>query len=103
MIFLGLEVNSLLLTLRIPEEKMEEIRQELRRWKLGMDYSLKEMQRLVGLLNFAASCIRPGRIYFSRLLNLLRLMLVEKMHLIVMQIEAMMVAMGVFLLYLTRV
>ena len=50
MIFLGLEVNSLLLTLRIPEEKMEEIRQELRRWKLGMDYSLKEMQRLVACL-----------------------------------------------------
>jgi hypothetical protein len=33
---------------------------------------LKEIQSLVGKLNFIASCVKPGRIFMSRLLNWLR-------------------------------
>ena len=72
MIFLGLEVNTLDMTIRIPEEKFKEIQQELRKWKVGILVSRKDVQRLTGLLNFAAGCIKPGRIYFSRILNFLR-------------------------------
>ncbi|CAC5422083.1 unnamed protein product [Mytilus coruscus] len=34
--------------------------------------SLKEVQSLIGKLNFIASCVRPGRIFISRILNFLR-------------------------------
>ena len=34
--------------------------------------SRKQVQSLAGLINFAAGCIKPGRIYFSRILNFLR-------------------------------
>ena len=72
MIFLGLEVNTILMTLKIPHEKMCEIRTVLRQWLSKSVASKREIQQLVGLLNFAAGCIKPGRIYFSRILNVLR-------------------------------
>ena len=33
---------------------------------------LKEVQSLVGVLSFAATCIKQGRAFFARILNLLR-------------------------------
>ena len=33
---------------------------------------LNELQSLIGVLSFAASCVREGRLFFSRLLNLLK-------------------------------
>ena len=72
MTFLGLEVNTLNMTIKIPADKMHKIRQELRTWAVGVIKNKKEVQSLCGLLNFAAACIRPGRVYFSRILNFLR-------------------------------
>ena len=72
MVFLGLEVNTIKMTIRIPAEKLREIRSELDKWFLHRRAGKKQIQRLVGLLNFAAGCIKPGRIYFSRILNFLR-------------------------------
>ena len=72
MVFLGLEVNTILMTLKIPDEKFEEIKVELEKWCYGRMAEKREVQRLVRLLNFAAGCIKPGRIYFSRILNFLR-------------------------------
>ena len=74
MIFLGLEVNTITMTIKIPQQKLIEIRMELGRWFLGRRVTKKQMQSLVGILNFAAGCIKPGRIYFSRILNVLRRM-----------------------------
>ena len=34
--------------------------------------SKKELQSLLGKLNFVAQCVKPGRIFISRLLNWLR-------------------------------
>ena len=72
MVFLGLEVNTLDMTLRIPDDKLHTIREELEWWCNATKVNKKQIQRLLGLLNFAAGCIRPGRIYFSRILNFLR-------------------------------
>ena len=71
MVFLGVEVNSVLLTLRIPEDKMQEILTILENWSNKQICSLKELQSLVGLLNFASRCIKSGRIYLARILNFL--------------------------------
>ena len=72
MVFLGLEVNTLSMTIKIPDEKFLEIKKELNEWTVGIKVSKRKVQSLVGLLNFAAGCIKPGRIYFSRILNFLR-------------------------------
>ena len=72
MIFLGLEVNTLLMTLRIPADKLQDIRNLLKEWENKHTASKRDTQQLCGLLNFVASCIKPGRIYFSRILNFLR-------------------------------
>ena len=44
MIFLGLEVNSVTLTVRIPDEKLKEIRAELKTGSTGKECKLKEVQ-----------------------------------------------------------
>ena len=72
MVFLGIEVNSNLLTMRIPGEKMLEILSLLDLWTDKEFCSITELQSLAGSLNFAARCVRSGRVYLSRILNFLR-------------------------------
>ena len=72
MVFLGIEVNSLLMTLSIPGEKLAEIVRVLEEWMDKQRASLREVQQLAGLLNFAARCIRSGRVYLFQILNFLR-------------------------------
>ena len=49
MIFLGLEVNTIKMTIKIPYGKLEEIRLELSKWFLNRRVSKRQVQRLVGL------------------------------------------------------
>ena len=72
MVFLGIQVNILEMTLSIPEDKWLELKQELSVWLTLEKASLKEVQKLTGLLNFACRCVRSGRVYLSRILNFLR-------------------------------
>ena len=72
MVFLGLEINTITITIGIPQGKLIEIRLELDKWFINRRVTKKQVQRLVRLLNFAAHCVKPGRIYFSRVLNFLR-------------------------------
>ena len=72
MVFLGIQVNTIALTLTIPNDKWQEIQQELSKWECKKVASLKDVQRLAGLLNFACRCVRSGRVYLSRILNFLR-------------------------------
>ena len=69
MVFLGIEVNSILLTLRIPWEKFCEILELLEIWENKVRATRKETQQLAGSLNFAARCVRSGRVYLARILN----------------------------------
>ena len=72
MVFLGLEVNTITMTIGIPQGKLIEIRLELEKWFINRRVTKKQVQRLVGLLNFAAGWVKPRRIYFSRVLDFLR-------------------------------
>ena len=74
MIFLGIEVNTILLTLRIPDKKWAEIQELLHSWIGKKKANLKEVQVLAGSLNFACKCIHSGRVYLSRILNFLRIL-----------------------------
>ena len=72
MVFLGIQVNTEELTLKIPDCKWNELQLLLQSWDQKVTACLKDVQRLAGLLNFACKCVKSGRIYLSRILNFLR-------------------------------
>ena len=63
MMFLGIQVNTINMTLTIPEAKWCEIKAELALWMKKYTANLKETQRLAGLLNFACCCVGSGCVY----------------------------------------
>ena len=71
-IFLGILFNTLTMTLQITEDRMIEIKELLNEWIHKKTASLKELQSLLGKLNFASSTVRAGRIFVSRLINSLK-------------------------------
>ena len=68
MSFLGIAINSLKLMLSLTPERLLEIKSEANKWLNKNTTSKKDMQRLVGKLNFAASTVKSGRLFFSRIL-----------------------------------
>ena len=72
MVFLGIELNSVSQTLRIDDSRLSDIKSITLRWLNISIATLKEIQSLVGTLSFAASCVREGWLFFSRLLILLK-------------------------------
>ena len=67
--FLGITMDSQTMTMEIPEDKIEEIRTELKSWLYRNKASRKEMESLVGKLQFMGKCIKPGRVFIARLIN----------------------------------
>lgn len=63
MVVLGILFNTRDMTLSLTKEK---------KWKGRTHCSMKQLQSLVGRLNFAAGVIKSGRVYMARLINNLR-------------------------------
>ena len=72
MIWLGIFFNSVEMTMTIPSEKMAEIGATLREWDGKTRATQREIQSLLGLLNFVASVSPPARIFTNRILETLR-------------------------------
>ena len=72
MIFIGILFDTQKLTIAIDENRITEIRLLVECWMHKRMASKKELQSLLGKLNFVAQCVKPGRIFISRLLNWLR-------------------------------
>ena len=70
--FLGTTFDSEKMSMEVPKQKQEEILKELRSWEDRKTATRQEVESLIGKLQFAARCIRPGRILISRLLNWLK-------------------------------
>ena len=69
---LGVQFDTCNLTLSITPERLSELLSLLARWADKILVEKQELQSLLGKLIFVASCVRPGRIFVARLLNLLR-------------------------------
>ena len=80
--FLGITFDSCSMTMEISEEKMKEIKQELGNWTLRTSARRREVESLIGKLQFMAKCIKAGRIFLSRLIQWLRGMDRNKSYLI---------------------
>ena len=70
--FLGIVCDSEKLTLEISESRLKEILSVVVEWDNKQLASKREVQSLVGKLNLVGFCVKPGRIFISRLLNWLR-------------------------------
>ena len=68
--FAGIELDYLNLEARLPMEKLDKILKAIRNLLPRKRVKLKELQLLVGLLNFACSVITPSRVFIRRLINL---------------------------------
>jgi hypothetical protein len=66
----GIEIDTKSMEARLPEEKIEKAQTLLRSFMAKRKVTLKELQSLIGLLNFACRVIRPGRAFLRRMINL---------------------------------
>ena len=78
--FLGITLDSNTMTMEIPQEKITEIQQELNRWLYKSKASRKEVESLVGKLQLMGKCIKPGRIFISRLINWMKTLQRQGVH-----------------------
>lgn len=69
---LGVEVNSLALTLSVTPERLHELETLLLQWTTQRSATKSELQSLVGKLSFVTKCVRQSRLFLSRILALLR-------------------------------
>ena len=73
MFFFGVFLfNSHTMTMEITKERLKEIKLLVSSWLDRDRASLKEIQQLLGKLNFVGACVRSSRIFVNRILNWLR-------------------------------
>ena len=58
--------------MEVTPERVQDTLEEVNRWSTKRAASRKELQQLLGKLHFVCKCVRQGRVFVSRLLNLLR-------------------------------
>ena len=68
--FLGIEIDSTSLQLRLPEPKLTELRQTLERWREKNSCTKRELLSLVGQLHHASAVVKPGHTFLRRLIDL---------------------------------
>ena len=70
--FLGIELDTERMTLRLPTEKIVELQMLITGW-LGRKFcTLRDLQSLVGKLQHACKVVRPGRTFLRRMFELLK-------------------------------
>ena len=67
LIFLEIEVDTISLQLRLPQEKLLNLKELLSYNVLCKSMTKKDLQKLAGLLQFSIKVVRPGRPFLCRL------------------------------------
>lgn len=80
MIFLGIWFNSYKMTMEVEPERLRNILVELGNWKQKTHTFRKEVESLIGVLSFAAKCVRPSRVFLSRMLDFMRSLPAQGKH-----------------------
>lgn len=66
----GIEVDTLNMSMRLPKDKVESAIQDIKAMYKRKKVSLRDIQSLIGTLNFACRVITPGRAFLRRLISL---------------------------------
>ena len=72
--YLGVEFDTVTMMMRVPADKIEEIREELSLWVRKSTTTKKKLQQLLGRLFWVSRCIKFSRGFMSRLLLQLKSM-----------------------------
>lgn len=67
--FLGIELDTAAMEARLSAQRLLELQQLTELWARKETASVKELQSLAGLLNFACKVVRPGRFFLRRIIN----------------------------------
>lgn len=67
--FLGIELDTVAMTAALSAARLEELQLLLRDWGQRKSATVKELQSLTGVLNFACSVVRPGRAFLRRIID----------------------------------
>jgi hypothetical protein len=67
--FLGIEFDTLAMELRLPSEKLVELKHTLEIFVQSKRVTLRQLQSLIGLLNFACQVVSPGRAFCRTLID----------------------------------
>ncbi len=69
--FPGMEIDTVKMEIRLPQEKLTGMRDLLKRWREMKSFNRRELESLVGYLNHACKAVRPGRALKRRLRDLM--------------------------------
>ena len=72
MIFIGILFDTTSMTLQVTKERLIELMNLLPQWLDKRKVKCKDLQSLIGKLQFVSKCVRSSRIFISRMLVLLR-------------------------------
>ena len=70
--FLGIEMDTQNSTLRLPKDKVQELKSLIATWSQRKSCTKRDLQSLVGKLQHACKVVRPGRSFLRRMFELLR-------------------------------
>lgn len=63
LVFLGIKVDTVALQLCLPQAKIQQLCEKLQLCIQGRSLTKRELQSLVGMLQFATKVVRPGRLF----------------------------------------
>ena len=70
LVFLGIEIDSAAMTVRLPADKLAKARTLITEWSARRKCTKRELLSLIGFLSFACKVVKPGRIFLRRLIDL---------------------------------
>ena len=70
--FLGILFDAENMTMEITPDRLKEIKQELDTWIYRSQATRKEVESLLGKLQFVSKCVKPGRVFLARLIEWLK-------------------------------
>ena len=70
LVFLGIEIDTLSMSLRLPAVKLDRLRRGIQRWGTLKSCTKRELLSLIGQLQHACCVIKPGRSFLRRMIEL---------------------------------
>ena len=85
--FLGNTVDTIKKTIEVSETRKIELLELCEKCKNLRFFTKRQLQSLIGKLSFVTNCVRPGRIFISRLLQVLRECSEQEKHEVTQEIK----------------
>ena len=70
LVYLGIEIDSVAMCIRLPKEKLSKLKLMLGQWSNRKKARKRVLLSLIGMLGFASKVVKPGRMLLRRLIDL---------------------------------